>query len=156
MDFLGWAGMLKSGTNTLILHAHRTEFAPRLSSGKESPSNRNEESDSSSGGPAFRCLALGVLRTRGKRTTCPSEASDQNRGPTAGVLGLLAAIESEVWCDGISRLARGACCDGLRLRSKACAWQASRSFHWNDGIPGPPVGRHDHHRRPTGAPAEAV
>jgi hypothetical protein len=29
-------------------------------------------------------------------------------------------------------------------------------FHWNAGMPASPVGRHDHDRRPTGAPAEAV
>ena len=147
--------MLKSGTKLLILHSQQTEYAPRLSPRTEIPRNRNEEPDSSSGGPAFRCLALGVVRTRRKRTTCLSEASDRNRGPTGGVLGLLTAIESDVWCDGISRLARGACRDGLRLRSTACAWQASRSFHWNDGIPAPPVGRHDHDRRPAGAPGRS-
>jgi hypothetical protein len=108
--------MLKSGTKLLILHSQQTEYAPRLSPRTEIPRNRNEEPDSSSGGPAFRCLALGVFRTRQIRTTCLSEASGRNRGPTGGVLGLLTAIESDGWCDGISRLERGACRDGLRLR----------------------------------------
>ena len=100
MDFLGSAVMLKFGTKLLILHAHQTESAPWLSPRTKISSNRDEEPDSSLGGPAFRCLALGVVKTGGE--TCLSEASERNREPTGGVLGLLTAIESDVWCDGIS------------------------------------------------------